>query len=362
MNDKILISSLLVIVVCLTPLFPLHEANGDIRDDIAKLKKQITTTENDITKQKAQVETDKQKIEQQEVTLKNADKTEREARNAYDLSPTSDNTTKLKNAISSHSNAFKKLQDLQKDLRTHQSTLRKSEDKLVDQNDKLENLEKFLKFNYTLKRDGKRIGIALSKTCIILLQNNYTTNCPRNEEIMSLYPDTSNQQISGSFIKKDGIIQRGNPNVINHYKYYDYTKEIMVWTDPPSDVREKFRMITIAPDVQEYFDRFDMSVRNNTIYTFDTRIVAKDCTTAIIDSDQWGALLGDTIYYMQNDCKEGFTNLNNTIVNQRKNSYIDITTSYKYQLDKWFKEAKEKSKNAFLINPNKTLATNEIQK
>lgn len=359
--NKFFVIGLVILLVYLTPLFPLHEADGSIREDIKKLEDQIKSIKLDIIRYTDEVEGYKTKLLEADTHHKNTDRAERDAKNTYDITQNDLNLSVLITAIRTNSDAYKNFIAAQKNLNENKKILFSAQSRLGDLELKLKNLKIYEDFNFLPKRNGNKIGIDLSKTCIILLKNNFTTNCPKIEELLMVFKDTSNQKISGEFIMKDGLLQRANPHVNNHYNYYKYLEEQMLWIDPPSDILEKLRMITISPDIKEYFNRLDTTIINNTIYTYDTRIVSTDCSVAIIDSDQWATTLGDTIYYMQNNCNESFTNIDNKIVNQRKSMLHDITTSYKYQLELWMKNAKEQSKNTFLINPNKTISTNEVR-
>ena len=80
-------------------------------------------------------------------------------------------------------------------------------------------------------RDNFDVGITLSKTCQSMIKNNFTTNCPTYEEILTLFPDTTNQQVSGEFQYIDGIYQRGPTDFKNHFNFYTYSDNV-VWVEP----------------------------------------------------------------------------------------------------------------------------------
>ena len=67
-------------------------------------------------------------------------------------------------------------------------------------------------------RTNYDVGISLSKSCIAMIKNNFTTDCPTYDEILVLFPDNTNQDISGKFVYKDGYLQRDTTKYINHFK------------------------------------------------------------------------------------------------------------------------------------------------
>src|SRR3990167_9553671 len=95
------------------------------------------------------------------------------------------------------------------------------------------------------RKNIEDIGITLDRTCLALIQAEMKTNCTTYDEILLVYPDTSNKRISGDFIFKDGMLQRENPNYRNHLNAYRFDSPIL-WIDPPGDTRDRIKMITIA--------------------------------------------------------------------------------------------------------------------
>src|SRR3972149_5451488 len=63
-------------------------------------------------------------------------------------------------------------------------------------------------------------GIGYDNTCKTLIKNNISSNCPSYEDIITLFPDTSNQDVSGKFSYYNGIYQRGPAKLLNSFEYY----------------------------------------------------------------------------------------------------------------------------------------------
>jgi hypothetical protein len=67
--------------------------------------------------------------------------------------------------------------------------------------------------------DAINFGIVLDNTCKTILRNNVTSNCPTYEDVITVFPDTSIQDVSGRFDYFDGIYQRGPEKLHNSFEY-----------------------------------------------------------------------------------------------------------------------------------------------
>ena len=184
------------------------------------------------------------------------------------------------------------------------------------------------------------VGITLSKTCQTMLKNNFETNCPSYEEIEALFPDTSNQDISGKLTYVDGFYSRDFTNYKNHYNWYSYSGAV-TWIDPPGDIVGRIATITIESSLPEYKVKESQSLINNTLIVGHSRYVDDMCYRASITAEDWILLTGDTLQYLQKDCNPEFTNYNHLKSKTFEYTYHDITTSYKYQLDSWIEQVKK---------------------
>ncbi len=197
----------------------------------------------------------------------------------------------------------------------------------------------------------EQYGIAYSKPCIIMLQNNMTTFCPKSEYVLALFPDTTNQNIVGKLVEKDGIIQRGKPNVIFAERYYDRSGGTVMWWDPPNEVRKKIKMIYLEPSLPPYKTGDESLKMNDYNVSFKhMRYVTPNCGEAKISSQDWFFLLGDTMNYLKHNCDPAFTSFDETVTLQFVKSYQNLEHSNKYKLDQMVKIAKEKYKSYHIGN------------
>ena len=183
--------------------------------------------------------------------------------------------------------------------------------------------------------------ISLTQPCIALLKIN-DTSCPSYADILQVFPDQSDQSISGAFSYYDGYYHRAKSIYTNQYKYYDYYHlPSIVWIDPPSDVTKKARNIIIAASDFDYKIKGAKvdTTTNNTLTIGTNRYVDPTCTYAIITKNNWLFLAGDTLRLMQNNCDPKYTNFDETKIITWTRTLHDWTTSSKYKLEQWQKES-----------------------
>ena len=189
--------------------------------------------------------------------------------------------------------------------------------------------------------DTAQYGITLSNTCLTMIKNNLPTDCPTYEQIMLLFPDTTIRGVSGGFVYKDGYLQRDSPPMINSWRYYhQFSTDPVFWIDPPGDVRKRIKLITIEASLPEY------KIGSNSTKTDDYNITFGigrsqniNCSEIKITAKDWVFLTGDSINYINHNCDPAFTKFDSTISLKLEKSYQDISTSYKYQLDKWIQKS-----------------------
>jgi hypothetical protein len=183
-------------------------------------------------------------------------------------------------------------------------------------------------------------GIVLDNTCLTFLKNNITTDCPTYEDIITLFPDTSNRKITGEFGYNHGIYQRLPTKLINSFGYYQYRDSNILFVDPPSEYRGKINVIEIKANLQEYLlpKHGTYNAANHSLTMGYGRYV-DSCRTAYIDSGQWSYLLGDSINYLDKNCAEDATTFVSKVTTQLTKVKHDITTSYKWKLAEWQKES-----------------------
>jgi len=184
------------------------------------------------------------------------------------------------------------------------------------------------------------IGIAWSKSCMIMLQNNFTTNCPTIKAVYDLGLDNSNKVITGNFSYIDGLFQREHPKLINHWRFYDYDNTFYIFVDPPGDMRKYLKMIYLENTLPEYFAAGDLVKVNDTRIIHHTRYVNPNCSGSSITSENWEKILPDTILFMRHVCDPQFTLIKTSSIFIDEHTHQDITTSANYQLQqyqKWIK-------------------------
>jgi len=228
--------------------------------------------------------------------------------------------------------------------------------------------------NTKLSKLSKIIGISISKQCITMIKNNIETNCPTYKELRQL--DTSNRDISGSFIVTDGFYHRNNTLYIDSWRWYDHDKQLRLIVDPPLGMNDKIKTITIESNFDTFL-RSDSKIikqnyqvvnetrkddafgRNGTyskliksvitekpilsanVTVYHDRYIDLKCKNAIINADKWFVLLPDTIDYMRNNCEKSHTKFDNKEIITRNYTAQDISTSQKYKDEqrlKWIKE------------------------
>ncbi len=170
-------------------------------------------------------------------------------------------------------------------------------------------------------------GISISNTCYTMHKNNISSNCPTYEAIMSLFPDTSNQLVSGEFIYKHNQLQRDRPQLEDHYKYYAFQNRTIIFIDPDAQLQSQLSMIRIESSLPEF--AINYSIVNNTRYMGEGRYI-DECRNAVIDGRNWIFLIGDTMQYIAHDCHSTFTLFSDVKEIKMYKIIHDITTSSKW--------------------------------
>jgi len=184
------------------------------------------------------------------------------------------------------------------------------------------------------------IGVQLSQTCVSMIKANLETNCPTYEEIILLFPDTSDQRVSGQFVYED-YYKRAESPIKNEFRFYEYDKESRVFVDPAADIASRVKLIIIESRIDEY-KLPNQVITEGSIDVGHQRYVNPGCYEAHLSATDWQFLLGDTMLYMKHDCDPSKTNFNSVKTKTWERVVHDIKTSYKYFLDNWYKAAIEK--------------------
>jgi hypothetical protein len=187
---------------------------------------------------------------------------------------------------------------------------------------------------------AESFGIKLDNTCLTMIRNNVTSNCPTYEDIITLFPDTSNQDVSGKLGYHNGIYQRSSTKLINSFEYYRHGNNNIIFIDPPSDTQSRIKIIEIKANLDQYILRGKSPTFNSTQYSLTMGINRHvfDCRLAYVDASTWITTVGDTLYHMNEKCTPESTNLQTRTTTQLYKIEHDISTSYKYKLWQWQKE------------------------
>ena len=172
-----------------------------------------------------------------------------------------------------------------------------------------------------------------------MISNGITSNCPTYQEINTLFPDTTDPKITGTFKIIDGLYQRDTPPVKNPWRFYYYSPEPILWVEPPSDARSRLIMITIESSLPEYKAGDESKKMDDYSISFQKdRWVDDKCKEAKVTAKTWVFLTGDTLNYLKHSCDKSFTSFDGTVKKEFVRSYQDITTSFKWNHDKWVAE------------------------
>ena len=154
------------------------------------------------------------------------------------------------------------------------------------------------------------------------------------------------------------MLQRENPKYPNHLNAYTYENP-MTWIDPPSDTRDRIKLIIITSKLPLYMVSGSNVKKNNTLVFGADRFIDSRCHSAIISAEKWILLLDDTIMYLQSGCTK--TNFDSLVKIYQKPMDHDpkSTTWYKYK--QWLESAKQQSKEKFLVNPERDIYSPEAK-
>jgi hypothetical protein len=211
----------------------------------------------------------------------------------------------------------------------------------------------------------KYIGISLSKQCVTMITNNYTTNCPDYRVLHQV--DSSIASVSGGFVDEP-YYHREPPIMQQSWRYYDYDNTPRIFVDPSADMSTRMKTITLLSNFDTYMlseksisQQYEIvpinvtSAFGNTTRTiliknqtadyqriiYHDRYVDATCKHATINADKWQTLLADTISYLRNNCDEKHTSFVSVELIPANFTEQDISTSQKYTDEVRLKYIKE---------------------
>ena len=188
--------------------------------------------------------------------------------------------------------------------------------------------------NYEPRASYNIIMLIPDESCIKAGLYHVKTNCPALKDVIKY--DNSNQNISGKLIKnKDGTYTRTNPQMRDHWLYYEYNPKttICVYCEGDYIRSDLYKIIFLkSADSYEYptrsfitstytISQYNAISQNYTTITYPTNEITaglttnlnryvQGCNTAMIAYSD--SLLNDTINYMESGCKTTSYNKTNT--------------------------------------------------
>lgn len=208
------------------------------------------------------------------------------------------------------------------------------------------------------------ISVILSEVCKI------SNKCPSEKYLADNY-DNSNRYLSGDFTNKSGEWKRTKPVYPNVFEIYrNSNTHLIIFVDPDEYTRSRTKNIIIEPVFYDYFNRGlgDLKVKgielNNGTKIFE-RTVREDfqiasCQTARMGwSGNGDKLFSNIVAHFYSDCTRNIGQNNTKVIQTKAVIHNDCGPNCQYQ--KWLLNATNKAKEGFLINPNKTIATNEVK-
>src|SRR3990167_5388564 len=190
---------------------------------------------------------------------------------------------------------------------------------------------------------AENFGITLDNTCKTMIRNNISSNCPTYEDIITLFPDTSIQDVSGKFAYYNGIYQRTPTKFTDSFEYYRFWNSTILFIDPLVETATRIKLIEIKANLEQYLLRGETKSYNPTDHTLTMGIgrYIDSCRLAYVDASNWIFLVGDTLNHMNNNCSPDSTKFNSTIITKLGKVQHDIRDSYKYKLEQFQKAAIE---------------------
>lgn len=228
----------------------------------------------------------------------------------------------------------------------------------------LESAKEFINQAKTInKNKATYISVILSKVC------KHSPKCPTMKYLADTY-DNSNKYLSGDFVfdNKTDEWKRTSPKYSNVFDLYKQSNNyLMIFIDPDDYTRLRTKTIIIEPELNEYFNRGqgDLKVKFDENTKSYQRIIREDfqISSCSIARMGWAGngekLFSNIIGHLYSGCTKDIGQNNTKIIQTKKTEFTDCGPQCQYQ--NWLKNATETAKKGFLINPNKTLVTNEVR-
>lgn len=180
--------------------------------------------------------------------------------------------------------------------------------------------------NFTFQtKHTSMLYIVYSQTCENMIKGN-VSGCMPLEDIIPF--DTSNQHVSGKFVKHNGVTIREKPQLKNNWLYYTYKTGKTICVECVADITtmQQSQQIILEPTDFNFVDK-NANSTNGTWTSYNSRYM-QGCDVATIANIP--RLLNDTIQYMLNGCKStSFVSSSNHVIKDTPFSFNNPYSSLK---------------------------------
>jgi hypothetical protein len=220
-------------------------------------------------------------------------------------------------------------------------------DKRDELEDAMETFDDVKLINRVAQRGNNQfVNIILSDTCLTMIENNFTTNCPTYRELRDAWDNTI-PSVSGQWVENGSDISR-EPS--GYKKYWNYYRSLPNWkiitVDPDNEIKNLGVNIIIHPRSFTYLERVDSVLKNESLNLVDDeRYIWKDiqfdkyCSTISIAPTS--EMITKAVNYAWEGC-------NVTIppeVISVERTYFKTFESIWYKYSSWLSGAMEKCKD-----------------
>jgi len=177
-------------LVILASLTIVPTAYALIRDDIDVLQDEVKDAYEDIRTLEVEIQKTKNNISTYEVSVRNAETRIDVAKYNYDNAPSDDTREIWQDATNDLAKAQRELDNEKAKLESLENALRDKNNQVVTKEKEIAELVLLPDYSQTKKSGNEHVGIVLSQSCLTMVKNNMTTNCPTYEQLEALFPDT----------------------------------------------------------------------------------------------------------------------------------------------------------------------------
>jgi len=208
------------------------------------------------------------------------------------------------------------------------------------------------------------ISVILSEVCKL------SKKCPTEKYLADTY-DNSNRYLSGDFTNSSGEWKRTKPVYPNVFELYKQSNNyLVIFVDPDDYTRQRTKNIFIEPEFYDYFNRGQGDLKIKTVTLGNgTKIIERIMREDFqIDSCRnvrmgWSGngdkLFSSIIAHLYSGCTRDIGQNNTKVIQTKTVIHNDCGPQCQYL--QWMKNATEQAKKGFLVNPNKTITTNEVK-